>query len=124
MTTLGYSYQYSTTSPNDPDWVFRYEYEAQPLDPKARYPAGHLHVNAEPRNYVRIETIKDFPSLHLPTRRLSLEEIVWHLINEHTPSVSSADKEGWFEFLDGSKSGYEQRMTSERKPGRPPLLES
>lgn len=76
MTTIGYSYQYSTTSPEDPNWIFRYEYEVEPLDPKVRYPAGHLHVNAEPTEYARQETVKSFPSLHLPTRRLSLEELV------------------------------------------------
>ncbi len=123
-TMLGYSYQYSTTSPDDPDWVFRYEYEVEPLDPKARYPAGHLHVNATPGNYARIETVKDFPSLHLPTRRLSFEEIVWHLANEHTPGVSSPDKEGWFEFLNRSKAGYEARKVAERRSSLPPLLES
>lgn len=123
MTTLSYSYQYSTTSPDDPDWVFRYEYETQPLDPKARYPAGHLHVNATPGNYARVETIKDFPSLHLPTRRLTFEEIVWHLANEHTPGVNSPDKEGWFEFLNKSKAGYEEWRAAGRRPGLPLLLE-
>jgi hypothetical protein len=95
----------------------------EPLDPEARYPAGHLHVNAEPRNYIRIETVKDFPSLHLPTRRLSLEEILWHLINEHIPGASNADKEEWFELLNESKAGYEERIIAEQRPGRPPLLE-
>lgn len=122
-TTLSYSYQYSTTSPDDLDWVFRYEYEVEPLDPGANYPAGHLHVNAEPRNYTRIETLKDFPKLHLPTRRVSLEEITWHLINEHTLDVDSADKGKWFELLNDSKAGYGEKMTAKRGPNRPPLLE-
>lgn len=64
-----------------------------------------------------------FSLLHLPTRRLSFEEIVWHLINEHTPGVSGAEKDEWFEFLNESKTGYEERVVGEQKPGRPPLLE-
>jgi hypothetical protein len=123
MTTIGYSYQYSTTSPEDPDWVFRYEYDVEPLNPRARYSAGHLHVNAEPENYTRIETVKGFPSLHLPTRRLSLEEILWHLANEHIPEINAGDRDAWFELLDGSKTGYEERITTERRPDLPPLLE-
>jgi len=78
-TTLSYSYEYSATSPDDPDWILRYEYETEPQDPKARYPAGHLHVNAEPRDYTQIEKVKNFPLLHLPTSRLSIEKIIWHL---------------------------------------------
>lgn len=124
MATISYSCQYSTTSPDDPDWVFRYEYETEPLDARARYPVGHLHVNAEPRNYSQIETIKGFSSLHFPTRRLTLEEILWHLINEYTPSVSNVEKDEWFELLNESKAGYEERVISEQKPHRPPLLES
>lgn len=123
MATISYGYQYSTTSPDDPDWVFRYEYEAEPLDPRSKYPAGHLHVNAEPKNYTRIETVKGFSSLHLPTRRLSLEEILWHLMNEHTPGISDADKDEWFELLNESKAGYEERTIAEQWPSRPPLLE-
>ncbi len=122
MATVSYSYQYSTTSPEDSDWVIRYEYEAEPLEPGSRYPAGHLHVNAEP-NYSRIETVKRFPSLYLPTHRLSLEEILWHLINECTPGVSDADKDKWFKLLNKSKAGYEERIISEQRPNHPPLLE-
>ncbi len=123
MATISYSCQYSTTSPEDKDWVFRYEYEVEPVDPNSRYSAGHSHVNAEPRNYAQIETVKGFPSLHLPTRRLSLEEILWHLINEHTPSISNADKDEWFSLLDESKAGYQARILDEQTPPRPPLLE-
>lgn len=123
MTTLGYSYQYSTTSPEDPSWALRYEYEVEPLDPGSRYPAGHLHVNAEPGGYARVETVKDFPALHLPTRRLSVEEILWHLINEHSPGTSDGDKDEWFDFLNESKVSYEERMAEERQPHLPPLLE-
>lgn len=123
MTTLGYSYLYSTTPPEDRDWMFRYEYEVEPLDTEARYPSGHLHVNAEPNEYTRVETVKDFPLLHLPTRRLSLEEIVWHLVNEHIPTVNRKTKEQWFDFLNESKAEYEDRIVAEPKPGLPPLLQ-
>ena len=123
MATLGYSCQYSITSPEDPNWVFRYEYDVEPLDTKVRYPAGHLHVNAEPDEYAKIETAKNFPSLHLPTRRMSLEEIVWHLINEHSPSASNEDKEEWFDLLNESKTGYEDRIATEQKPDLPSLLD-
>jgi len=123
-TTLSYSYEYSATSPDDPDWVLRYEYETEPQDPKARYPAGHLHVNAEPRDYTQIEKVKNFPLLHLPTSRLSIEKIIWHLANEHTPRARKAEKQEWFELLNESEKGHRERTTTGKRPStRPPILD-
>lgn len=95
----------------------------EPLDPEARYPAGHLHVNATPNDYEQIETVKTFPSLHLPTRRLSIERIIWHLANEHTPGVGKIDKREWFEFLNESEMEHKEKTTlGKRSSSGSPLL--
>ena len=57
--------------------VFSYQYDRNSSSP---YPRCHLHVSAVPENY---PGCKPFPRLHLPTRRITLEQVVWHLIQEH-----------------------------------------
>ena len=61
--SASHSYQYSMTTPEEPNGIFRCEYEAELLDLKVRYPAGHLHVNAEPVEYAIGEALKNFASL-------------------------------------------------------------
>jgi hypothetical protein len=90
------------------DWIFRYEYDRRAA---ARgdypYPIAHLHVNASPVCY---EGSKPFPDLHLPTRRLSLEEIVRHLIVEHgVPTIGS--REEALGFLDEQQAEFERNRT-------------
>ena len=75
-TTATFSYQASPDL-DDPRPVFDYHYER---DSGSGYPRCHLHVHATPRHYTGQ---KPFSRLHLPTRRLTLEQIIWHLIHEH-----------------------------------------
>ena len=84
LTTLEYEYTYQESE--DPDsWIFRYEYKREPL-PDYRYPKAHLHINAEPDAY---PGSKPFPRLHIPTGRVTIEQIVRHLLDEHAmPCIS------------------------------------
>ena len=52
-----------------------------------------MHVHATPRHY---SGDKPFSRLHLPTRRLTLEQIVWHLIQEHRVQPRRPD---WHQVL-------------------------
>ena len=71
--------------------VFSYQYDRNSASP---YPRCHLHVHAErPEHHAGA---KAFPRLHLPTRRISLEQVVWHLIQEHGVQPRRSD---WHEVL-------------------------
>ena len=76
--TLRAAYRYQAGHAlDDPRPLFVYEYNRSA---PTRYPRTHLHVFGAPRHYTGE---KPFPRLHLPTRRITLEQIVWHLIHEH-----------------------------------------
>ena len=88
-TRATYTYQASDDL-DDPQPVFVYEYIRYPPPP---YPRCHLHVHAVPGHYAGC---KPFPRLHLPTRRITLEQVVWHLIQEHGVEPRHDD---WHEVL-------------------------
>ena len=75
---------------DDPSPVFEYHYERIS---RSGYPRCHLHVHATPDGYTGS---KPFPRLHLPTRRITLEQVVWHLIQEHGVQPRRPD---WHEVL-------------------------
>jgi len=99
------------------DWIFRYEYERkQAAESDYAYPISHLHVNASPQYYAGK---KPFPDLHLPTRRLSLEEIIRHLILEHdVPTLGSVEEA--LRFLDDQQADFERNRTDSGRPISPP----
>jgi hypothetical protein len=75
---------------------------------------AHLHVNATPSGYPGPKT---FPELHLPTRRICLEEIVRHLIVEHdVPTLT--DRAEALAFLDAQKAEFERERTDADAPAR------
>jgi hypothetical protein len=57
-------------------WLIRWEFHREPPRPDYPYPRAHVHVNGT------------FPSgestgrLHVPSRRVPLELVAWHLIAE------------------------------------------
>lgn len=114
VTTEATSIAYRCPSSNSSDdWIFRYEYErARAEAGDYRYPVAHLHVNATPLCY---RGVKAFPDLHLPTRRLSLEAILRHLIVEHDVPVLG-DRDAALTFLDEQQADFERRRTDPEKP--------
>lgn len=96
------SSRYVYSKSKDPDkedaWIFRYEYS---LTPEPRVPHAHLHINAD-RNG---ETVKH---IHFPTGRLSIEQIIAHLICDHKVKPKKRD---WFKQLAGSHKGFIARRT-------------
>jgi hypothetical protein len=93
-------YQYSTSKdPDDEDaWIFRYDYS---LTPDHHVPHAHLHVNA----YMNEKTIKH---IHFPTSRLSIEQVIAHLIIEHNVKPKKQD---WFSQLAASHKGFINQRT-------------
>jgi hypothetical protein len=98
-------YRYSLSeNPDDEDrWIFRYDYS---LNPEENVPHAHLHVNAEKGD-------EPLRHIHFPTGRLSIEQIIAHLICEHGIESKRTD---WLDFLTNSHRGFLSRRTD------PPLF--
>ena len=99
----GYRYSLSSNPADEEQWVFRYEYR---LTPKDDYPHAHLHINAK-RGDVPLH------HLHFPTGRISFEQVIVHLIQEHGIRPR---REDWLEFLSQSHSEFMKLRTD------PPLF--
>ena len=96
---------------DDPKPLFVYEYDRYAPPP---YPRCHLHVFAAPKDY---ELKRSFPRLHLPTRRITLEQIVWHLIQEHGVQPRRDD---WQQVLWRHEQWFRDRQRDSDWPyGRP-----
>lgn len=113
VTTLQTSIAYRATPRVDDDrWIFRYDYEAEQAQaPDYRYPVAHLHINAEPIDY---RGAKRFRDLHLPTRRLSLEALIRHLVVEHNVPTFGDTAEA-LAFLEDQQEQFERRRTDPDK---------
>lgn len=101
VTQANYMFSHSEDPDDEAAWVFRYEYDRHPKPTK---PQSHLHVNAE-RNGESIEHI------HFPTSRISVEQLIAHLIMEH--GIESA-RDDWRDFLGASHQGFVQRRTDSK----------
>ncbi len=99
----GYRYSLSLNPDDEEQWIFRYEYC---LNPEENIPHAHLHINATRGN----EALRH---IHFPTSRLSIEQIIAHLIFEHGVQPKRPD---WLDFLTESHRGFTKRRTD------PPLF--
>ncbi len=83
-------------------WLIRWEYYRAAPRPDYPYPLAHVHVNA---------TFADGSSvdrLHIPTRRVPLELVIWHLIAECDVAPRLED---WRGLLTQSIEGFDARRT-------------
>lgn len=98
-------YVYSTSADPDSDqeWIFRYEYC---LEPEENVPYAHVHLNAICNN-------RPMQHIHFPIGRVSIEQIIAHLILEHGVTPRTPD---WFGILEESHRGFVRRRTD------PPLF--
>ena len=97
---------------DDPRPLFVYEYNRSA---PPRYPRCHLHVFAAPDHYT-LE--RPFPRLHLPTRRITLEQIVWHLIHEHGVQPRRPD---WHHVLWRHETHFRDTQRDKDWPYDPPF---
>jgi hypothetical protein len=81
-------------NPDEEQWIFRYDYR---LNPQDNYPCAHIHINAG-----------NLKELHFPTSRVSIEQIVAHLITEHGIKPRC---ENWLDLLKTSHEGFVERRT-------------
>jgi hypothetical protein len=101
--TESYAYRLQAGDSTD-SWLVRWEYHRDVPRSDYPYPLAHVHVNA---------TLPDgSPAnrLHIPTRRVPLELVLWHLIAEW--GVSSRTDE-WRELLLASIQGFDERRTTD-----------
>ena len=98
VTQAIYVFSHSEDPDDEDAWVFRYEYDRLPEPTK---PQSHLHVNAE-------RSGKSIRHIHFPTSRISVEQLIAHLIMEH--DISSA-RDDWRDFLGASHQGFVKRRT-------------
>jgi len=88
-------WRYSPSSdPDKEEWIFRYDYR---LNPQDDYPCAHIHVNAS-----------GLDKFHFPTSRVSIEQIVAHLITEHGVKPKCTN---WFDLLRASHEGFVERRS-------------
>jgi hypothetical protein len=83
-------------------WLVRWEYLRDLPRPDYAYPLAHVHVNGS------LEDGEAIGRLHIPTRRVPLELVVWHLIAEWGIEPRTDD---WRRTLEGSISGFDERRT-------------
>lgn len=100
--TESYSYRLQSGQTRD-SWLVRWEYYRKSPRVDYEYPLAHVHLNAAFPDGTRAE------HLHIPTRRVALELVVWHLIAEWRVEVKTGD---WKDVLSESISGFDERRTA------------
>ncbi len=84
--TANYSYAYGFGENLDEGWLVRYDYvpEKAEREDGYQYPVGHVHFNGCSEAYegFEVEGKSQLHKLHFPTRRISLEDFIEHLIIE------------------------------------------
>ena len=94
------AYRYTKSQEGDDcDYLFRYEYSLNP--PRKEIPHSHLHIKACWDNGCSIEKI------HFPTSRISIEQVLAHLIIEHNVKPLRDD---WFKVLAKSHNAFVQKL--------------
>lgn len=83
-------------------WLIRWEYYRAPPRSDYSYPLAHVHVNAA---FADGSTVG---RLHIPTRRVPLELVIWHLIAEWDIAPRLDD---WRALLTQSIEGFDTRRT-------------
>lgn len=91
-------------------WILRWEYHRDRPKPEYTYPRAHLHLNGSLGHEVESHLDKPPPHLHIPTRRVALEAVLWHVIAEWGV-VSRTDD--WESLLTDSISGFDARRQAE-----------
>ncbi len=104
MQTVDYAYRLASAD-EKAAWLLRWEYFRQPPQADYRYTLAHLHVNAKLGSQAAVT----LPKLHIPTRRVPLELVLWHLIAEWGVTPKHAD---WQRILEDSIDRFETRRSA------------
>jgi hypothetical protein len=82
--------------------LIRWEYDRDPPRDDYPCPPAHVHFHGELDG-------EDVHGLHVPTGRVALEYIAWHLIAEWDVVPQTDD---WKDTLEASIAGFEERRTA------------
>jgi hypothetical protein len=93
LTTLRYRYQWQAAE-DDGTWLIRWDYRRDGGPP-------HVHLHGDPPSW----SAGSFHKLHLPTRRVAIEDVARFLICEH---LAKARSEHWEDTLDQAASIFER----------------
>jgi hypothetical protein len=100
--TLSYQYRLSAGEEKD-SWLIRWEYLRQKPVPEYQYPLAHVHVNGDLRSDALDAQLT---KLHIPTRRVPIELVIWHAIVEWGAAPKRDD---WRDLLEESLEEFERR---------------
>lgn len=104
--TASYAYRLMTSDSKD-DWLLRWEYYRRPPRDGYEYPLAHCHAR---HGKVGIGAVQlDLNRLHIPTGRMALEHVIWHLIAEWGVASLTVD---WLQILKRSIDQFESQRTS------------
>jgi hypothetical protein len=97
------SYRYRLQADESPkSTLIRWEYDRDPPRPDYQYPPAHVHFHGELEG-------ADVQGLHVPTGRVPLEYVAWHLIAEWGAAPLTDD---WQGLLEASIEGFQERRTA------------
>ena len=107
--TVSYSYRLQTGEQTN-TWLLRWEYFRQPPKSGYEYVLGHVHFNGDFVGSAADLHIQQSPDhLHIPTGRVALELVIWHLVSEWAVRPEAAD---WQAILRDSLEGFHERRTA------------
>jgi hypothetical protein len=98
--TESYAYRLQADESAD-SWLIRWEYQREPLPSDYPYVRAHVHVRGA------FPDGKQAGGLHIPTRRVPLELVLWHLIAEWGVKPKQND---WQQQLEASIDGFDRRQ--------------
>lgn len=82
----------------------RWEYDRIPPRQNYPYPLAHVHVHAH------LTDGTDLKDLHLPTERVPIEMVIWHLLSESVWGIDPRSDE-WSDILEKSLAGFAERRS-------------
>jgi hypothetical protein len=103
------SYSYRLQAGNEREsWLIRWEYYREPPRADYPYPLAHVHFNGA------LVDGSEAARLHVPTRRIPLELVIWHLVAEWGVQPRGDEWRGVLEesICWGSMRGAERSNTS------------
>lgn len=103
-----YEYIYSMSADRDDEnaWICRYDYSRDRPNPEL--PHAHLHINAV--GQPEWSLTRELKHTHFPTLRISVEHLLWHLIEE-CGATPKTGREETLKKLAFSYSGFMKRRT-------------
>jgi hypothetical protein len=97
--TESYAYRLQADESAD-SWLIRWEYQREPLPSDYPYVRAHVHVRGA------FPDGKQAGGLHIPTRRVPLELVLWHLIAEWGVKPK---QDNWQQQLEASIDDFDSR---------------